>query len=435
MDFMAFSLFILTMLLIYWRPLNLPLWVFSTLGAVGAYLFNVVNLDDIWRVWAMVWDSTLTLIGLILLTLAFETLGFFDFLALLLIRILSQKGEKQSLSSARFYIFLVLFSAFLSAFFANDGAILILTPLIITLFKVHNTKVFFTPLIVFLFLVSFVSDFASNTFVISNLTNIITAHFFEIPSLRFSVLMFLPQIVVICGIVGFWYIVRRILPPRLEFRDLQSDISKGCLIFCFALLLLLVFGIAFAHKLGIPLSSFTFLCAILALLYGKIKGQIGIFSCFKNAPFGIVLFSLGLFVVVFGLKNGGVLQILSDNLSLFVSLPKEWQIVSMGLGSGVGSSVINNLPMVMLGNLALADFKAYLNEAQESLIIAHLLGCNIGSKLTPIGSLATLLWLERLKGYGIRISFMRYMAVAFVVTLPVLFLGLFGLIWGYYFYV
>lgn len=244
MDFMAFSLFILTMLLIYWRPLNLPLWVFSTLGAVGAYLFNVVNLDDIWRVWAMVWDSTLTLIGLILLTLAFETLGFFDFLALLLIRILSQKGEKQSLSSARFYIFLVLFSAFLSAFFANDGAILILTPLILTLFKVHNTKVFFTPLIVFLFLVSFVSDFASNTFVISNLTNIITAHFFEIPSLRFSVLMFLPQIVVICGIVGFWYIVRRILPPRLEFRDLQSDISKGCIIFCFALLLLLVFGIA-----------------------------------------------------------------------------------------------------------------------------------------------------------------------------------------------
>ena len=120
---------------------------------------------------------------------------------------------------------------------------------------------------------------------------------------------------------------------------------------------------------------------------------------------------------------------------MFVSLPKEWQIVSMGLGSGVGSSVINNLPMVMLGNLALADFKAYLNEAQESLIIAHLLGCNIGSKLTPIGSLATLLWLERLKGYGIRISFMRYMAVAFVVTLPVLFLGLFGLIWGYYFYV
>lgn len=119
MDFMAFSLFMLTMLLIYWHPLNLPLWVFSTLGAVGAYLFNVVNLDDIWRVWAMVWDSTLTLIGLILLTLAFETLGFFDFLALLLIRILSQKGEKQSLSSARFYIFLVLFSAFFKCVFCK----------------------------------------------------------------------------------------------------------------------------------------------------------------------------------------------------------------------------------------------------------------------------------------------------------------------------
>ncbi|MCX2717436.1 arsenic transporter [Helicobacter sp. MIT 21-1697] len=434
MDFVALSLFTLTMLLIYWRPFRLPLWVFSTLGAVGVYCLNVVSLGDIWRVWAMVWDSTLTLIGLILLTFALEKLGFFTFLAVLLLRILqsSQMRHIQSISTARFYIFLVLFSAFLSTFFANDGAILILTPLIITLFKAHTTKVFFTPLVVFLLLVSFVSDFASNPFVISNLTNIITAQFFEIPSLRFSTLMFLPQFFVILGSLGFWLVVKRFVPPTLTFTHFQSNISISTIAFCFALLGLLLVGILFAHTLGAPLSSFTLLCVFLALSYGKIKGQLEIFPCLKNAPLSIVLFSLGLFVVVFGLKNGGALQILNDNLSLFVSLSQEWQIVSMGFASGIGSSVINNLPMVMFGNLALADFAPHLQDSMQSLVMAHLLGCNIGSKLTPIGSLATLLWLESLRIHGIHIGFMHYMVVAFVVTLPVLLFALLGLIVGYW---
>ncbi|WP_432264459.1 ArsB/NhaD family transporter [Campylobacter felis] len=46
--------------------------------------------------------------------------------------------------------------------------------------------------------------------------------------------------------------------------------------------------------------------------------------------------------------------------------------------------MINNLPMVLLGDLVLQD-------SSNALIFAHLLGCNVGAKLTPIGSLATLL--------------------------------------------
>ncbi|RDU72446.1 arsenic transporter [Helicobacter aurati] len=425
---MALSLFALTMLLIYWRPFGLPLWVFSTLGAMGAYLLNVVNLSDIWFVWGMVWDSTLTLIGLILLTLAFERLGFFAFLSNLLILLLgAQTNGIHSLSTFRFYVFLVFFGAFLGAFFANDGAILILTPLILTLFKPHKTKGFFTPLILFLLLVSFISDFASNPFIISNLTNIITAHFFRISSFDFSVLMFLPQVFVIIGCLCFWLLLKPFVPPKLEFQYAPSLISIPTIIFCFGVLLLLVMGILFAHTLAIFLSSFTLLCAFMALLYGKRNAKLELLECVKNAPFGIVLFSLGLFIVVFGLKNGGILQLLSNNLSHFIALPKALQILSIGFASSIGSSAMNNLPMVMLGNLAFSDFMSHL-DSMDSLIMAHLLGCNIGCKLTPIGSLATLLWLESLKSRGIPIRFTHYMAVAFVVTLPMLLLGLFGLI-------
>ncbi|WP_276953781.1 arsenic transporter [Helicobacter rodentium] len=420
---MAFGIFCLTMLLIFWRPFGLPLWVFSTLGAVGAYCLNVVDLGDIWRVWAMVWDSTLTLVGLILLTLLLDKLGFFNFLSLVMMNLLSAGN---AISTLRFYVFIVLFSAILGAVFANDGAILILTPLIFTLLKEDKSKHLKSPLIVFLLLVSFLSDFASNPFVISNLTNIITAQFFNFSPLYFSAMMLLPQICILLCFGVFWLYLRRILPRFIEFKSLERDISRFGIVFCLGLVCLLLFGILFSHSLGLPLSSFTLLCAFLAFCYG-ISIQRVQFVDLKRAPFGIVLFSLGLFIVVFGLKNGGILEVLRENVHHFVALPQEVQIVLMGFTSGISSALINNLPFVMLGDLALGDVKEIAN---PSLILAHLLGCNVGSKLTPIGSLATLLWLYSLRNYGIYIGFLQYMLIAFVVTIPVLFAGLVGLVFA-----
>ncbi|WP_334085526.1 ArsB/NhaD family transporter, partial [Helicobacter typhlonius] len=177
---------------------------------------------------------------------------------------------------------------------------------------------------------------------------------------------------------------------------------------------------------------FTFICAFLAIVYGKILRKMQFFASLKDAPFGIVFFSLGLFIVVYGLKNGGILSFLTEALPLFASFSKQVQILCLGFASSIGSSVMNNLPMVMLGNLALADLRMQL-ETFNALIFAHLLGCNIGAKLTPIGSLATLLWLSRLKAYGIQLGFLRYMVAAFLITLPLLLLGLCGLIcWEYF---
>ncbi|MDL0109358.1 hypothetical protein NYG92_01010 [Campylobacter felis] len=76
--------------------------------------------------------------------------------------------------------------------------------------------------------------------------------------------------------------------------------------------------------------------------------------------------------------------------------------------------MINNLPMVLLGDLVLKD-------SSNAFIFAHLLGCNVGAKLTPIGSLATLLWLFSLKRYGISISFLQYMLAALLIVPFVLF--------------
>ena len=450
---MSFIIFILTLLCIYIRPFKLPLWVYSSLGALLCLGFGVVGFADVAFVWNMVWDSTLTLVGLIIFCIVLERLLFFDFLAYKILRFLSEKGECGGISSFKFYVFIVLFGGFLGAFFANDGAILILTPLIIALFgkldskdmesklDSKNSTQILTPLVIFLLIVSFVSDFASNTFVISNLTNIIALHFFNLNALDFSKVMALPQIFIIIASLCFFILVRKRLPrilrvkiPNAESSGVESSImpQKSVIIICFALLFLLLCGIFIANAFSLPLSSFTLLCATLSLILAY--KRIEILPCLKASPFGIVVFSLGLFIVVFGLHSTSSFMrdifafFLDDSLSDSFSTHTLAQIFSVGAISSLGSSLINNLPMVMLGNLALGDFVGLDSSSRELLIYAHLLGCNVGAKITPIGSLATLLWLFSLKRYGIYISFWRYMLVAMLIVPFMLCMGLLGLV-------
>ena len=136
----------------------------------------------------------------------------------------------------------------------------------------------------------------------------------------------------------------------------------------------------------------------------------------------MVIFSVGLFVMVYGVGMAGVLDFLRLNIENLVKLDRFLSLLSVAVGSSIGSALINNLPMVMLGDLALREFGA-----DNGLVYAHLLGCNIGSKLTPIGSLATLLWLASLKRYGVNIRLIDYFKFAFIFSFGALLAAIFGL--------
>ncbi|WP_299546678.1 arsenic transporter [uncultured Helicobacter sp.] len=422
---MGFIIFILTLLCIYIRPFNLPLWVYSSLGAALCLGFGFVSLSDVGFVWGMVWDSTFSLVGLIIFALSLEKLGFFEVLAHYTLRLSTHK-QTLHLQTWKFFVFIGVLASVLATFFSNDGAILILTPLIIALLThIKNVKFSRSPLIVFLLFVGFMSDFASNTFIFSNLTNIITADFFTITFIDFALAMALPQLfVILATLMLFWILFTRKLPKTLEFKVHTQALPKPSItLFCFGLTLLLLFGIIGGEKFNIALCVFTLGVAFLGTLCGILTHKIVLKEMLKLAPLGIVTFSLGLFIVVFGLNNMGLVGLLAEGLRHFDTLPLFAQIFSVGISSSLGSSVINNLPMVMLGDLALKD-------SSNALIFAHLLGCNVGAKLTPIGSLATLLWLFSLKRYGISISFLQYMLVALLIVPFVLFFGLLGL-WVY----
>ena len=371
---MAYFIFIVTMFCIYVRPFGLPLWIFSTLGAACAYIFGAVNLDNILLVWKITKPSTLALIGLILLSLSFEKLGFFTHLASLI------TPRTHLIGTWKFFVFLVMLGSVVSVVFANDGAILVLTPLVLALFgknlTTHNLtstqtptphnaqlhtpkqnltqppldspthlhsplspmpKFSLSPLIVFLLLVSFVSDFASNALVISNLTNIITAQMFSMDFTYFALMMVLPQAFGLLAFVGItWLCFRKFLPRTLHFSPQSTTThnpkppSKTTLALCYTLIIFLLMSIAIGQKFGVPLYVVLFFTSAIALCYGATFSLIKIPTLLKETPISVIIFSFGLFVVVFGVKNAGFIDSMRAIFGSIESAPLFVQILALG---------------------------------------------------------------------------------------------------------
>jgi len=416
--FLAFGLFLVTLVFVIWQPKGLQIGTTAVIGAIVAVALGIVSLADVVEVTSIVWDATLAFIGIIILSMVLDEIGFFEWAAIKMA--LYSKGNGHLM-----FVYILLLGAVVAAFFANDGAALILTPILLA--QMRHLKM--DPIAVFAFLMAggFIGDSASNPLVISNLTNIVTAGYFDIGFWEYAKNMFLPNVLsIIASITVLWIFFRKDIPSRIDIDKLVSPESviknKTMFTLSWYFLALLMVGYFVGDAYNLPVSVFALGGGIVFLLIANYFKAVEPVHIIKTAPWQVVWFSIGLYVVVYGLKNAGLTSYLAVMIDAMVGYSNTLAVIGTGVLAAILSSFMNNMPTIMIMDIAIAE------TGHTALAYANIIGCNLGPKMTPIGSLATLLWLHVLAQKGIKITWMQYMKVGLVITPPVLLTALLGLI-------
>ncbi len=416
---LASLVFLITLFFIIIQPKGLQIGTIAIFGALVAFVLGLVGFDDLIVVFDIVWDATLAFIGIIILSMVLDEIGFFEWCALKMAKLSNGDGVLM-------FVYSVLLGALVSALFANDGAALILTPILLAKMKVLRLNA--KTILAFLLAGGFISDSASLPFVFSNLTNIVTVNYFDIGFATYLKDMALPFIAsVFVSTLVLYLVLRKDIPKRVDVTllgDPKSVLKSESLFKLSWVFLFILLGAYFiGDSFGLPISLFALGGALVFLIISvKFKAVNGK-KIIKNAPWQVVWFSLGLYVVVYGLKNAGLTIYIEEILRILKDSGDFSAVLGTGFLSAFLSAVMNNMPTVMVMDIALK------NVGNDMMVYANIIGCNLGPKMTPFGSLATLLWLHTLEKKGVKIGFWEYSKFGMIVTPVVLFFVLLTLLY------
>ncbi len=406
------------------RPWGLQLGYAAGIGATASLLLGTVSLGQAAQSFLDIWDAALAFLGIIALSVTLDAMGFFRWAAL---RVVKSAGG----SGLRLYFYVALLTVAVSILFANDSAVLILTPIVLEI--VTCLGVDKKGKLTFLFTAGLIADTAAMPLITSNPINILSADFFKYSFIDH--LIFMGPVAVatlLSSLLLIWLFFRKNIPKtyNLQAADALTSgkppVPKRLLSISLVTLVAIDVGYVLTSLNRFPVSFI--ICsgaAFLAAVYlialkqnGSINGErIGLSGLARNINWDIFLFMICIFIVVKGLEAAGVTGLLASALTSTSRFPSVLGVFAPSMVITVGASFMNNWPMTILGLLSIQQ-ASVAGPTLTNLVFSNIIGNNLGPHFFPLGSLAILMWLEIMRRKGVSISLKEYLKVG--ATLSVL---------------
>lgn len=401
-------------------------WVIASIGALLLLVTNSLSINEVYD--ALTMSGAMNPIKLLViflsmsgLSLMLDTLGFFKVASNYVLR-------KASHSHTKIFIYLYITVSILTVFTSNDIIILTFTPIIIYFSKRTNLNPI--PLLVSQFV-------AANTWslmlIIGNPTNIYLASKFGIDFISYLTVMFFPTLITGVFTFGLLYLVfRKTLkePIKKTYEQTVYLENKFLVYITLIHLILCTLSLSIANYIQIQMHiiSLFFLCsnALFLIIYQitKLQAYPSYFlNSVRNMPWNLVPFILSMFMMVIGLNKYGLTK------NLFEILNYVPTYVGYGIGSFFTSNMINNIPMSVLFVDVISHATYIYPNQLQSLVYSAIIGSNIGAYLTPLGSLAGIMWLRMLKKEDIDMSFKKFVGYGVMIAIPTMVVALITLYW------
>jgi arsenical pump membrane protein len=413
----AVAIFAATLFLMIKRPFGLRLGYAAGIGAVASLLLGTVSLGQAAQSFLDIWNAAFAFLGIIALSVTLDAMGFFRWAAL---RVVKSAGG----SGLRLYVYIALLTAAVSILFANDSAVLILTPIVLEI--VTCLGIDKKGKLAYLFTAGLIADTAAMPLITSNPINILSADYFKYSFIDHLIFMGPVAIAtLLSSLLLIWLFFRKRIPKTYDVQAAdyltkgKPAISPGLLKISLVTLVAIDVGYILTSLNRFPVALVICSGAVfLVIVYwfslkqnNSVNGEKkGLTSLARDINWDIVLFMFSIFIVVQGLEAAGVTNLLASALTQTSQLPYALGAFAPSMVVTVGASFMNNWPMTILGILSINQ-AAVTGPALTNLVFCNIIGNNLGPHFFPLGSLAILMWLEIMRRKGVSISLKEYLKV------------------------
>jgi arsenical pump membrane protein len=422
-------LFVLTVSFIVWKPRGISETVPTSICAFLVLLVGIVPLSDVKEIFNIVSGASITILSTIVMSIVLESVGFFKWVAYNLVK-------KARGSGVILYIYILILCYLTTLFFNNDGSILITTPIIIRIITVLKLKS--NQQIPYLLSGAIIATASSAPIAVSNIANLIALKIVGLDLNSYVAMMFLPSmlgILVISFLLYTYY--KKDIPKKLpslflqhygsennnldipdhplsERRNRIIDIDWPTFRICLFIVVLIRGGFFALTPLGVPLELIAIVGAVLLIIIRWQRQGTGFIDIIKKTPWHVLLFAFSMYVLVYGLHNVGATTLIVDSLGDYMASNRFNTVIISGVLLTVLSNLLNNLPAVMIGTLSFVEMGLNTPTLQLAYL-ASIIGSDIGALISPMGTLATLIWMFILRKNKINITWGQYFKVTILV--------------------